>query len=169
MLNMHLCIVWYGVDHVKYRTKPKYNFQKIYYMLIQGMTPAQKFYWSIGKSLCTISCRFTLIKCSSLSDLTSCVWWIFFVVLFIMSNVTWWFVFSISSLYNFVTDKKKMSLDDFLTDDIFSHGFYPDKDFFCFLICLQDGHLRIFEWPNMRILLDEPRVMSFRDLDFRLA
>lgn len=65
--------------------------------------------------------------------------------------------------------KKKMSLDDFLTDDIFSHGFYPDKDFFCFLICLQDGHLRIFEWPNMRILLDEPSVMSFRDLDFRLA
>lgn len=104
---MHLCIVWYGVDHVKYRTEPKCNFQKIYYMLIQGMTPAQKFYWSIGKSLCTISCRFPLIKCSSLSDLTSCVWWIFFVVLFIMSNVTWWFVFSISSLYNFVTDKQK--------------------------------------------------------------
>ncbi|XXG86056.1 hypothetical protein AAC387_Pa11g1033 [Persea americana] len=32
-----------------------------------------------------------------------------------------------------------------------------------------DGHLRIFEWPNMCILLDEPRAhKSFRDLDFSL-
>ncbi|XXG79919.1 hypothetical protein AAC387_Pa09g0884 [Persea americana] len=34
---------------------------------------------------------------------------------------------------------------------------------------IKDGHLRIFEWPNMRILLDEPRAhKSFRDLDFSL-
>lgn len=32
-----------------------------------------------------------------------------------------------------------------------------------------DGHLRAFEWPNMRILLDEPKAhKSFRDLDFSL-
>eukprot|EP00262_Sarcandra_glabra_P008931 TRINITY_DN22881_c0_g1_i1.p1 TRINITY_DN22881_c0_g1~~TRINITY_DN22881_c0_g1_i1.p1 ORF type:complete len:382 (+),score=51.49 TRINITY_DN22881_c0_g1_i1:147-1292(+) len=33
----------------------------------------------------------------------------------------------------------------------------------------EDGHLRIFEWPSMHILLDEPRAhKSFRDLDFSL-
>ncbi|ERN01285.1 hypothetical protein AMTRI_Chr03g146980 [Amborella trichopoda] len=33
----------------------------------------------------------------------------------------------------------------------------------------EDGHLRIFEWPNLRILLDEPNAhKSFRDLDFSL-
>lgn len=33
---------------------------------------------------------------------------------------------------------------------------------------LKDGHLRIFEWPNMRIILDEPRAhKSFQDMDFR--
>ncbi|KAL2227636.1 UNVERIFIED_CONTAM: SEC12-like protein 1 [Sesamum indicum] len=32
-----------------------------------------------------------------------------------------------------------------------------------------DGFLRIFEWPNMRIILEEPRVhKSFRDMDFSL-
>ncbi|KAK4385592.1 SEC12-like protein 1 [Sesamum angolense] len=32
-----------------------------------------------------------------------------------------------------------------------------------------DGYLRIFEWPNMRIILEEPRVhKSFRDMDFSL-
>lgn len=32
-----------------------------------------------------------------------------------------------------------------------------------------DGHLRIFEWPNMRIILDEPRAQkSFQDMDFSL-
>ncbi|KAI3470555.1 hypothetical protein Pfo_027218 [Paulownia fortunei] len=32
-----------------------------------------------------------------------------------------------------------------------------------------DGHLRIFEWPNMRIILDEPRAhKSFQDMDFSL-
>ncbi|XP_058110327.1 SEC12-like protein 1 [Magnolia sinica] len=33
----------------------------------------------------------------------------------------------------------------------------------------QDGHLRVFEWPSLRILLDEPRAhKSFRDLDISL-
>lgn len=33
----------------------------------------------------------------------------------------------------------------------------------------EDGHLRIFEWPSLHILLDEPRAhKSFRDLDFSL-
>ncbi|KAL9258444.1 SEC12-like protein [Drosera capensis] len=32
-----------------------------------------------------------------------------------------------------------------------------------------DGHLRIFEWPGMRVVLDEPRAhKSFRDMDFSL-
>ncbi|XP_075502730.1 SEC12-like protein 1 [Primulina tabacum] len=32
-----------------------------------------------------------------------------------------------------------------------------------------DGHLRIFEWTNMRIILDEPRAhKSFQDMDFSL-
>ncbi|KAL0317284.1 UNVERIFIED_CONTAM: SEC12-like protein 1 [Sesamum angustifolium] len=32
-----------------------------------------------------------------------------------------------------------------------------------------DGYLRIFEWPNMHIILEEPRVhKSFRDMDFSL-
>ncbi|KAK1315346.1 SEC12-like protein 1 [Acorus calamus] len=32
----------------------------------------------------------------------------------------------------------------------------------------KDGHLRIFEWPSLRVLLDEPTVhKSFRDMDFR--
>uniref|UniRef100_A0A5B7BZW7 Putative SEC12-like protein 1 n=1 Tax=Davidia involucrata TaxID=16924 RepID=A0A5B7BZW7_DAVIN len=32
-----------------------------------------------------------------------------------------------------------------------------------------DGHLRIFEWPGMRIILDEPRAhKSFQDMDFSL-
>ncbi|XP_073297566.1 SEC12-like protein 1 [Primulina huaijiensis] len=32
-----------------------------------------------------------------------------------------------------------------------------------------DGHLRIFEWTNMRIILDEPRAHnSFQDMDFSL-
>ncbi|KAK4431067.1 SEC12-like protein 1 [Sesamum alatum] len=32
-----------------------------------------------------------------------------------------------------------------------------------------DGYLRIFEWPNMRIILEEPRAhKSFRDMDFSL-
>ncbi|KAL9251441.1 SEC12-like protein [Drosera capensis] len=32
-----------------------------------------------------------------------------------------------------------------------------------------DGHLRIFEWPGMRLVLDEPRAhKSFRDMDFSL-
>ncbi|KAL5976619.1 hypothetical protein ACLOJK_020952 [Asimina triloba] len=31
----------------------------------------------------------------------------------------------------------------------------------------EDGHLRVFEWPSLRILLDEPSAhKSFRDLDF---
>ncbi|XP_068648513.1 SEC12-like protein 1 isoform X2 [Aristolochia californica] len=33
----------------------------------------------------------------------------------------------------------------------------------------KDGHLRILEWPSLRILLDEPRAhKSFRDMDFSL-
>ncbi|XP_077221585.1 phosphate transporter traffic facilitator1 isoform X2 [Tasmannia lanceolata] len=33
----------------------------------------------------------------------------------------------------------------------------------------EDGHLRVFEWPSLRILLDEPKAhKSFRDLDFSL-
>lgn len=33
----------------------------------------------------------------------------------------------------------------------------------------EDGHLRIFEWPSLRIILDEPRAhKSFRDMDFSL-
>ncbi|KAF8403178.1 hypothetical protein HHK36_011275 [Tetracentron sinense] len=37
------------------------------------------------------------------------------------------------------------------------------------LVHTKDGHLRIFEWPSLRILLDEPRAhKSFRDLDFSL-
>ncbi|XP_010267358.1 PREDICTED: SEC12-like protein 1 [Nelumbo nucifera] len=33
----------------------------------------------------------------------------------------------------------------------------------------EDGHLRIFEWPSLRILLDEPRAhKSFQDMDFSL-
>lgn len=42
--------------------------------------------------------------------------------------------------------------------------------YFCFpyIVNLKDGHLRIFEWPNMRIILDEPRAQkSFQDMDFR--
>lgn len=32
-----------------------------------------------------------------------------------------------------------------------------------------DGHLRIFEWPSLRVILDEPRAhKSFRDMDFSL-
>lgn len=32
-----------------------------------------------------------------------------------------------------------------------------------------DGHLRIFEWPKLRIILDEPRAhKSFQDMDFSL-
>ncbi|CAL5363414.1 unnamed protein product [Camellia sinensis] len=32
-----------------------------------------------------------------------------------------------------------------------------------------DGHLRIFEWPTLRIILDEPRAHnSFQDMDFSL-
>ncbi|KAM7467854.1 hypothetical protein LguiB_015416 [Lonicera macranthoides] len=32
-----------------------------------------------------------------------------------------------------------------------------------------DGHLRIFEWPSMRIILDEPKAhKSFQDMDFSL-
>lgn len=32
-----------------------------------------------------------------------------------------------------------------------------------------DGHLRIFEWTNMRVILDEPRAhKSFQDMDFSL-
>ncbi|KAK4776295.1 hypothetical protein SAY86_004983 [Trapa natans] len=32
-----------------------------------------------------------------------------------------------------------------------------------------DGHLRILEWPSLRIILDEPRAhKSFRDMDFSL-
>ncbi|PSR98054.1 SEC12-like protein [Actinidia chinensis var. chinensis] len=32
-----------------------------------------------------------------------------------------------------------------------------------------DGHLRIFEWPSLRAILDEPRVhKSFQDMDFSL-
>ncbi|GAB2286918.1 PHD finger containing protein Phf1 [Dionaea muscipula] len=32
-----------------------------------------------------------------------------------------------------------------------------------------DGHLRIFEWPSLRVVLDEPRAhKSFRDMDFSL-
>ncbi|CAK9185712.1 unnamed protein product [Ilex paraguariensis] len=32
-----------------------------------------------------------------------------------------------------------------------------------------DGHLRIFEWPSLRIILDEPRAhKSFQDMDFSL-
>ncbi|KAK3035021.1 hypothetical protein RJ639_033935 [Escallonia herrerae] len=32
-----------------------------------------------------------------------------------------------------------------------------------------DGHLRIFEWPSMRIILEEPNAhKSFQDLDFSL-
>ncbi|KAK6933472.1 WD40 repeat [Dillenia turbinata] len=32
-----------------------------------------------------------------------------------------------------------------------------------------DGHLRIFEWPSMRVVLDEPKAhKSFRDMDFSL-
>lgn len=41
---------------------------------------------------------------------------------------------------------------------------------FCFpyIVNLKDGHLRIFEWPNMQIILDEPRAQkSFQDMDFR--
>lgn len=33
---------------------------------------------------------------------------------------------------------------------------------------LQDGHLRIFEWPSLRPILDEPNAQkSVRDMDFR--
>lgn len=32
-----------------------------------------------------------------------------------------------------------------------------------------DGHLRIFEWPSLQVILDEPRAhKSFRDMDFSL-
>ncbi|XP_047313147.1 SEC12-like protein 1 [Impatiens glandulifera] len=32
-----------------------------------------------------------------------------------------------------------------------------------------DGHLRIFEWPSLRVILDEPKACkSFRDMDFSL-
>lgn len=49
------------------------------------------------------------------------------------------------------------------------------SDYFVFLYFvwdpfwnLKDGHLRIFEWPNLRIILDEPRAhKSFQDMDFR--
>ncbi|KAF9597303.1 hypothetical protein IFM89_017087 [Coptis chinensis] len=38
-----------------------------------------------------------------------------------------------------------------------------------FAIGGEDGHLRIFEWPSLRILLDEPKAhKSFRDMDFSL-
>ncbi|XP_031475779.1 SEC12-like protein 1 [Nymphaea colorata] len=34
----------------------------------------------------------------------------------------------------------------------------------------EDGHLRIFEWPSLNVLLDEPRAhKSFRDMDFSLG
>lgn len=33
----------------------------------------------------------------------------------------------------------------------------------------EDGHLRVFEWPSMQLLLDEPKAQSsFKDLDFSL-
>ncbi|PIA54885.1 hypothetical protein AQUCO_00901055v1 [Aquilegia coerulea] len=33
----------------------------------------------------------------------------------------------------------------------------------------EDGHLRIFEWPSLRIIIDEPKAhKSFRDMDFSL-
>ncbi|KAI8007422.1 SEC12-like protein 1 [Camellia lanceoleosa] len=33
----------------------------------------------------------------------------------------------------------------------------------------EDGHLRIFEWPSLRVILDEPRAhKSFQDMDFSL-
>ncbi|OVA17905.1 WD40 repeat [Macleaya cordata] len=33
----------------------------------------------------------------------------------------------------------------------------------------EDGHLRIFEWPSLRLIIDEPRAhKSFRDMDFSL-
>lgn len=33
---------------------------------------------------------------------------------------------------------------------------------------LKDGHFRLFEWPNMRSIVDEPRAhKSFQDMDFR--
>ncbi|KAI3880095.1 hypothetical protein MKX03_003916 [Papaver bracteatum] len=33
----------------------------------------------------------------------------------------------------------------------------------------EDGHLRVFEWPSLRILIDEPKAhKSFRDMDFSL-
>ncbi|KAI3941209.1 hypothetical protein MKX01_029783, partial [Papaver californicum] len=31
----------------------------------------------------------------------------------------------------------------------------------------EDGHLRVFEWPSLRILIDKPKAhKSFRDMDF---
>ncbi|KAJ0982370.1 hypothetical protein J5N97_010625 [Dioscorea zingiberensis] len=38
-----------------------------------------------------------------------------------------------------------------------------------FAIGGEDGHLRIFEWPTLRVLLDEPKAhKSFRDMDISL-
>uniref|UniRef100_A0A453SVI5 Anaphase-promoting complex subunit 4 WD40 domain-containing protein n=1 Tax=Aegilops tauschii subsp. strangulata TaxID=200361 RepID=A0A453SVI5_AEGTS len=39
-----------------------------------------------------------------------------------------------------------------------------------FAIGGEDGHLRIFHWPSMKVLLDEPNAhKSFRDMDIRLG
>lgn len=36
------------------------------------------------------------------------------------------------------------------------------------LLNLKDGHFRLYEWPNMHIIVDEPGVhKSFQDMDFR--
>ena len=38
------------------------------------------------------------------------------------------------------------------------------------VVATQDGHLRVFEWPNLRLILDQPEAhRSIRDIDFRLV
>ena len=38
------------------------------------------------------------------------------------------------------------------------------------VVAIQDGHLRVFEWPNLRLILDQPEAhRSIRDVDFRLV
>jgi hypothetical protein len=33
---------------------------------------------------------------------------------------------------------------------------------------MQDGHLRVFEWPSLKIVLDQPDAhKSIKDMDFR--
>lgn len=82
------------------------------------------------------------------------------------------------SCLTFSVDGSKLATGGVVRTNLFSSSW--NSCFFCSLLSqkhsgfiltsyyLQNGHLRILEWPSLRPILDEPSAhKSVRDMDFR--